>query len=272
MPSCRSFASLRTTGEFGRRPSLVYGLLPVMTFEQFSGAAHDVFDGIPAHFKEGVDGLEVSRRTVPHPELPEIYTLGECLSEFYPSDYGGPGEVRSRVVLYYGSFLQLSRSHDEWDWDEEIFETITHEIRHHLEHLALEDELEEMDYAEDQNFARREGRSFDPFFFHSGRPVGEGIYEVDGDVFVERRAPKRGAGGGAAVEFTLGERSLRVRVPAADGDILYLRLEPTAGGLVEEQELYLVLVRRRGLIDLARDFLGLQRPTVVEAEADAEVV
>ena len=66
-----------------------------------------------------MDGLEVSRKTVPHPDLPEIYTLGECLSDFYPSDYGGAGEVRSRVVLYYGSFLQLSRSHDDWDWEDD---------------------------------------------------------------------------------------------------------------------------------------------------------
>src|SRR5690606_26556052 len=105
--------------------------------------------------------IEVTRQTVLHPTLPDVFTLGECLSEHYPSEFGG-GEIRSRIHLYYGSFLELSRQEEEWDWEEEIFETITHEIRHHLEHLADDDALVEADIADDHNFARREGQPFDP--------------------------------------------------------------------------------------------------------------
>src|SRR5690606_26027450 len=59
------------------------------------------------------------------------------------------------------------------------------EVRHHLESLATEDELEEIDFAEDQNFRRREGERFDPFFYRSGMRRGEGEWEVDGDHFIE---------------------------------------------------------------------------------------
>lgn len=241
-----------------------------MTYEQFKTISEEVFAGIPAEFREGVDGLEVSRKTVPHPELPEIYTLGECLSDFYPSDYGGAGEVRSRVVLYYGSFLQLSRSHDDWDWEEEIYETITHEIRHHLEHLALEDDLTEMDYAEDQNFARRDGRPFDPFFFHSGHPVGDGIFEVDGDVFIERMLPKRGAV--EPVELELEGRRFRVPVERRNDEVRFVSVTLEGEVPDPDRDVCLVVVPRPGFFDLARDFLGLRRLKVVETQAVAEAI
>ena len=233
-----------------------------MLFEQFKTISEDVFAAIPPEFREGVDGLEISRKTVPHPELPEIYTLGECLSDFYPSDYGGAGEVRSRVVLYYGSFLQLSRTHEDWDWEEEIYETITHEIRHHLEHLALEDDLTEMDYAEDQNFARREGEPFDPFFFRSGKPLGEGAFEVDGDVFVEREVS--GGQQGERLAVTLDGRAGTARVPdLLDADVTYLYLPTAAEG---DAESFVVLVRKKGWMAMARGLLSARPLTVEEVE------
>ena len=36
----------------------------------------------------------------------------------------------------------------------------------------------ELDRAEDQNFARREGVPFDPFFFRDGEAIEPGAYEV----------------------------------------------------------------------------------------------
>ena len=133
-----------------------------MDFTTFQARANELFAEIPPEFLEGIDGLEVSRSTEPHPSLPDIYTLGECLTEQYPSEFGGAGEVRSIVVLYYGSFLALSRLDEAFDWEGELYETLMHEVRHHLESLATDDELEEIDYAEDQNFHRREGERSTP--------------------------------------------------------------------------------------------------------------
>ena len=214
-----------------------------MKFDDFEARAREIYDAIPHRFREGVDGLEVRRKRVPHPSLPDIYTLGECLSEYYPSEFGGAGEVRSSVVLYHGSFVALSRIDEEFDWEAELQETILHEVKHHRESMALEDSLEELDYAEDQNFARREGERFDPFFYRSGTAVAPGVWEVDRDLFAE---VKSGVGERAAgwLEVEADGETHRVPVSAEDPDVHFVRIGETLEG---SGDLYVVVVRSRGL-------------------------
>ncbi|MGH7505187.1 MAG: metallopeptidase family protein [Longimicrobiales bacterium] len=107
-----------------------------MTFDVFERHARSEWDRIPDRYREGIDGLVVERDAKPHPDAPDVYTLGECVTEAYPSDFGGPDTIRSAVVLYYGSFLRLSRLDETFDWEEEVWETLTHELQHHLESLA----------------------------------------------------------------------------------------------------------------------------------------
>jgi hypothetical protein len=223
-----------------------------MTFDHFSARAHQIFEEIPPQFREGVDGLVIERRAEPHPELPEIYTLGECRTEQYPSDFGGPGTIRSFVVLFYGSFVRLSELDEGWDWEEELFETITHEVRHHLESLASEDALEVEDWVMDQNFARREGKPFDPSFFRGGEPIAEGVFDVDGDVFLEQEiGPEAIAEGSLVLEWE--DREARVPLPQPLGDTHFLTVE----GLDDEGgELVLVLIRRRGVWESIRSAFG----------------
>ncbi len=239
-----------------------------MDFTQFDRRAHEIFDGIPPHFREGVEGLQVERATVEHPSLPEVFTLGECRSEYYPSEFGGAGEVRSYVVLFYGSFLALSRVRENWNWEDELWETITHEVRHHLESLASDDALEELDYAEDQNFRRREGEPFDPLFFRSAPEVGELTHRVDEDVFVERHLTGAEFESVRDLRFTWDGREWRVDRPERLGDVHFLRVD----GVVEEPaELHLVLVRKRGLLEWARDLLRRATQQVLESEGRARV-
>ena len=58
------------------------------------------------------------------------------------------------VVLYYGSFRESLGIAPETEWDEEIEETILHELRHHVESLAGIDDLsvEEMLELQDEYF------------------------------------------------------------------------------------------------------------------------
>src|SRR5690606_36082044 len=141
--------------------------------------AWEFWEWIPERYKAGVDGLVVERDAKAHPSLPDVYTIGECVTEDYLSDYGGPDTTRSVVVLYYGSFLRLSRLTAGRDSEGELWETLTHELQHHLESLAAEDALVAMAYAADENFKRREGESFDPLFFRSGEAQGGGCYRVE---------------------------------------------------------------------------------------------
>ena len=222
-----------------------------MNYHDFERRATEVFEAIPEQYRAGVDGLEVSRATVAHPTLPDIYTLGECISDSYPTDFGGAGEVRSIVALYYGSFLALSRLDDEWDWEREIFETVTHEVQHHLESLADEEALEVLDYAMDQNFARREGEPFDPWFFHSGRSLDGGAWEVDGDLFLEVMvgSAERAAG---SVSAQWEGQTRQVKVPPGMGAVHFERLLEREDG----SEVVAALVRRRGVMELLRTLLG----------------
>jgi hypothetical protein len=237
-----------------------------MDFAEFETRAHQIFDGIPPHFREGVDGLQVEHATEEHPTLPEIYTLGECRSEYYPSEFGGAGEVRSYVVLFYGSFLALSRVREDWDWEEELWETITHEVRHHLESLASDESLEELDYAEDQNFRRREGESFDPLFFRSAPAVAENVYEVDQDVFVELHLTRAGFEGAQELSFSWRGEEWRIPRPDRQGDVHFVRVD---GVVREPAELYLVLLRERGPLEWLRDLLGRAPHRVLESDARA---
>ena len=237
-----------------------------MRFREFEARAQEIYDSIPDRFKEGVDGLEVERKTVPHPSLPEIFTLGECVSEYYPSEFGGAGEVRSMVVVYHGSFLALSRIDEEFDWEEELNETILHEVKHHRESMALEDSLEELDYAEDQNFARRAGERFDPFFYRSGTAVADRVWEVDHDLFAEVSAGRREVAAGW-VEIEADGETHRVPVSPQDPDVHYVRIGETLEG---SGELYVVVVRSRGLRGWLSALLGGSPLEVRESELSVD--
>lgn len=233
-------------------------------YEVFEANARRMWREIPEEYKAGVDGLVVERRALPHPKLRDIYTLGECLTESYPSSFEGPETLRSRVVLYYGSFLRLSRLEPEFDWEGEIWETLTHELRHHLESLAAEDALEDVDYAVDENFKRLEGDVYDPYFYRSGEEVEPGVYVVEDDVFVEGKWPEEGT---EWVEFRLGRVRYRVRAPRGSADVWYIRL---TSGVNVDGEAHLVLARRAGLWESVRAVMGGRRARVVDTEAEAE--
>lgn len=161
---------------------------------------------IPEQYLDGVASVDVSPKSVPHPVRPHVYTLGECIPI-----HSDDREVASRVVLYHGSFQALAAERDDFDWRDEAWETLLHELRHHLEWRARTDALEQYDWAAEQNFARHDGRAFDPLFFQAGERVDEGVYRVDDDVFYDlvTRAPLD------TTEIAWHGRRYRVRVPRA---------------------------------------------------------
>ncbi len=87
-----------------------------MTFDEFSRLAQEAFQKIPEAYREGIEGVTTVEAVEAHPELPGVVTLGECLTQAYHSDWQGPETVRSRVVLYYGSFRQIAQDDPHFDW------------------------------------------------------------------------------------------------------------------------------------------------------------
>lgn len=198
---------------------------------------------IPPEFQGGVVEIEVSPKTVPHPLRGDVYTLGECI----PLEWSGSGAgLQSRVVLYHGSFQALSRLGD-FDWREEAWETLTHELRHHLEWQADVASLEAYDWAAEQNFARHEAEPFDPVFYRNGEQLGPGAFKVDDDVFIEAA---QGARGGEQIEVSWHGRRYRVGSPPAAGRRTWVFV--TLEGLDEPPpgDAVLVFPGRSSMLDL----------------------
>lgn len=216
---------------------------------------------VPAHFFEGVAEVVVSPRALPHPIRAEIYTLGECIP-LPAADAATPDTVQSRIVLYHGSFRALAALRDDFDWREEAWETLTHELRHHLEWRARVPELEAFDDAVEANYARQDGEPFDPLFFQSGTQPAPGVFQVEDDFFLDRvvrRIPER-------VEFNWHGRGYVAAVPPGVTLPAFLTIdevdEPPPG------ELVVVLRRKPGLRDLFRPAPPWQGTVRAERRAD----
>jgi len=215
-----------------------------MDFDTFARLAHEAFQAIPEEFREGVDGLTVRPEKVPHPAFPSVFTLGQCLTEAYPSDWSGPDTLRSVLVLYHGSFRALAKKDPDFDWKGELWETLTHELRHHLESLADDDALEGVDYAMEEAFSRSEGDDFDPFYYQAGMEVAPGLFQVEYDFFLEQLWEPVDFEATGHVEFSWHGAVYRVPRPETLGDIHYLWV---TGLEVGPGALQLVLIRKRGL-------------------------
>lgn len=234
-----------------------------MNFQHFESRARDIWEEIPAEYREGIDGLTVSRELLPHPDTPEVFTLGECLTESYPSDWEGPETLRSRVVVYYGSFRALARRNPDFDWEGELWETLTHELRHHLESLATEDALEGVDYAADQTFRRFDGQPFEPFYYRSGEPLGDGWYAIESARYLELPWPPEGP-----ASFERGGVTYEVAPPDEQADVAFLDI---VEGLADASEVTIVLVRPESRWAGLRRVLRGARRSVVEVEREAKV-
>lgn len=213
---------------------------------------------IPAEFLEGVVEVVVSPRTLPHPERGDVWTLGECIP--LPGADADPRHQQSRVVLYHGSFQALARDTESFDWATEAWETLTHEIRHHVEWKAHAPDLEAYDDAAEANFARQDDQPFDPDFYRDGLRLSDGSFQVEADVFIERvvtRLPE-------AARLHWRGQVYEVTLPAGAAPPVYLTIlgldEPPEGDLI------MVFRRRAGWLGLFR------RAPLFQAEVEARAL
>lgn len=211
---------------------------------------------LPVEYLDGIAEVVVSRSTLPHPVRADVYTLGECIP--LPATADDVDSIQSRVVLYHGSFQALARLDPGFEWREEAWETLTHEIRHHLEWRAHAPALEALDAAAEANFARQDGDTFDPSFYRDGEEIASGVFRVEDDYFLELR-PR-----GQVAEFVWHGRSWIVDLPDGTAAPAFLVVdgveEPPPG------ELVLVIPRRTGIGDL------FKAPDVFQAAVEARVV
>lgn len=234
--------------------------------KEFERRAREAFAEIPEEFREGIDGLTVRREAVPHPTLPGVFTLGHCVTEDHLSEYGSPDTTRSVIALYWGSFRELAKLDPDFDWNGELWETLTHEIRHHLESLAGDDALEDVDYAADELYNREEGLEFDPWYYQRGEDRGGGVYEVEGRQHLEQMWRAEDFERAGAIEFSWRGERYRVARPEELGDVHFVWVR---GPDFEADPLELVLVRKRGSLESLGRMFRPAPPLVLESEVDA---
>ncbi|HST63388.1 MAG TPA: hypothetical protein VLK84_32050 [Longimicrobium sp.] len=233
-----------------------------MTLEEFERRAEEMFESIPPEYRGGVEYVMVSEEAVPHGELPDVWTLGECATGELDLGDDVPDNVRSGVHLYHGSFAALAAQDPDFDWEGELYETLTHEIRHHRESTAGEAGLEDFDYAADENFKRRDGVAYDPLFYQNGEPLEDGGgWEVDGDLFVEVTLSAAEFERMEEIHADVAGRRVSLPRPEAMGDVCFMYLEEFRPG---PGETAVVLVRRRGAMESLRGIFHSDAPQVLE--------
>ncbi|MFZ5643566.1 MAG: metallopeptidase family protein [Bacillota bacterium] len=110
---------------------------PVLTIDYFAEMAGIIVDSIPEKFLRGLNGgFNISEDCK---KDGEYYIMGEYIID----DIMG-----SVIMIYYGSFVQLMAGKDAKEWNEELKETILHELRHHVELMAGVDYLSEEEKAD----------------------------------------------------------------------------------------------------------------------------
>jgi hypothetical protein len=123
-----------------------------MRFKAFRSMVEEMVEEIPAEFMRGLQGVHVLEEAKPEEGYVDVFRLGEYLDPG-AEDFLGAGEGLGRhVALYHGSFVAVAGGDPDFDWEEEAWETLTHELRHHVESLAgdasliAQDELDALDF------------------------------------------------------------------------------------------------------------------------------
>lgn len=123
-----------------------------MTFEEFQRLVEEMVADIPPEFMQGLQGVHVLEQVVEEEGYDDVVRMGEYLDPG-PADFLGAGEGLGRhVALYYGSFAVIAADDPDFDWEGEAWETLTHELRHHVESLAGEDFLVQDDVEQAREF------------------------------------------------------------------------------------------------------------------------
>ncbi len=126
-----------------------------MTFEEFQRLIEEMVADIPPQYLEGLQGVHVLPDEKVEDGYEDVVRMGEYLDPG-PADFLGAGEGLGRhIAIYYGSFAAIAADEPGFDWEDEAWETLTHELRHHVESLAGEDFLVQEDVEQAREFPRK---------------------------------------------------------------------------------------------------------------------
>ena len=124
-----------------------YRILPkrkaTLSLEEFESMATALIDEIPEKLCAELNGGFLM--------LPEVKKDGDF---YVMGEYVEDGILGCLIILYYGSFVCFLEDSSHEEWEEELWDTIVHELRHHLESLAGVDDLVREEMAEIENYRK----------------------------------------------------------------------------------------------------------------------
>lgn len=126
-----------------------------MTFSDFRQLLAEMVDEIPEEFMRELQAVLALEEEHPEPDYQDVYRLGEYLDMGPEQFLGGSSGIGRHVVLYWGSFRRIAAGDPGFDWEEEMWETLTHELRHHVESLAGDASLIAQDELDARAFEKR---------------------------------------------------------------------------------------------------------------------
>ena len=126
----------------------------VLSFEQAGDLLDELAESFPEALFDGLNGgVNLQEDAVPDQEFPkgQVYILGE-----YCNDLLG-----RYINLYYGSFAAMAENEDwtEEDWKQELQQTLSHELTHHMEGRSGLHALDDKDEAEMASWQEEYGES-----------------------------------------------------------------------------------------------------------------
>lgn len=131
--------------ERGQAPLREVEHSPLPPLEEFVELAHAIADPLIADIPGEKVELIVESGT------PAVDDGGEPLLGSYvpPPPAGAPVPTRPpTVTVYYRTFEKIEREEGPFDWEDELRETIEHELEHHIFHLRGDDPMDEEEHAE----------------------------------------------------------------------------------------------------------------------------
>ncbi|OPZ73057.1 MAG: hypothetical protein BWY80_01004 [Firmicutes bacterium ADurb.Bin456] len=124
-----------------------YRILPrkkaALSLEEFESMATALIDEIPERLCAELNGGFLM--------LPELKKDGDF---YVMGEYVEDGILGCLIILYYGSFVCFLEDSSPKEWEEELWDTIVHELRHHLESLAGVDDLVREEMAEIEAYCK----------------------------------------------------------------------------------------------------------------------
>ncbi len=104
-----------------------------MKLDEFIAYVHHITKNeIPSPLLQDLNmGIHVSPNKQKDDEEKDYYIMGEYIQD----------ELGNQVVLYYGSFRYFLEDEPLKIWQKEIMDTIKHELLHHIEAIAGQEDL-----------------------------------------------------------------------------------------------------------------------------------